>query len=969
MSLFRRVLLGFLLVLMAEEVFAQTPAIVVAVKARSYRQVSPTVQEEIGGMFGVQVEFTTATAANTSVQLRASSGAVTAFSRVSGVEYELEREFARAVDLDAAFPDGTYTVLVGGSIMATVNIGSSVAPVLITNYSELQAAPPGTDIRWQSPPRAADNETWMYSVVVRDAGGQEIFSRPLGLLGGTQLSIFSLPYGIPLTGELFFGKLRTVYANGGATAVGSVSGVVVEFPLKRVHPLPVILEQPRSRVAMVGEPVEFSVRVSNSIDGRWKRNGVVLPGETRTWLALYGAQVDNAGIYTFEAENPGGITASEPAVLLLQPEMKISSFAGRGERGGADGPVASATFSDIRQMACDQTGSLYVIDGHAIRKISGGIVTTLAGSIEQFGFVDGPGGAARFNRPLGIAVDVAGTVYVADTINGLVRRISVTGEVGTLPLPSRPYRGVAVDAAGNLYVRVGGEVIRVAPAGATTTFYRGPDVVPDNDRPLPIAVDRSGNVFAAYSGTVVRVAPDGGTMTIGNGRDKTTLKTGGLVGDLDFYGDVAALCVDALGNVYASGNARTWMIAPSLAVAAVANFSQLGGMGVGPQGTLYFTRGGVGFSTVIEQGVITPHSTDPHVKIIAQPRMQAVATGDAAALRVDAVGPDLSYQWLRGGVVMADATRPTLVVRDVTEAADYSVVVGNGVGAMTSEPARVTPVAATNPGRLINLSLRAQAGSGPQTLIMGFALAGTGPMGSSRTLLVRGIGPGLSSFGVGGVLADPRLQLVDGSGRVLASNDDWGGDRAVADASAMVGAFPLAANAKDSALLVTIPARAHTAQVLNSSGTGGVALAEIYEAPQSTDQGDLRLVNVSSRTVVGPGNNAMTVGFVVGGQTPRTVLIRAVGPGLLRFGVRDALPNPTITLFSGQTKLAENDNYGGTVERGVFDAVGAFQIDPLDAALVVTLPAGAYTVQVHGLTSAWTNVVSGVALVEIYEVR
>ena len=146
---------------------------------------------------------------------------------------------------------------------------------------------------------------------------------------------------------------------------------------------------------------------------------------------------------------------------------------------------------------------------------------------------------------------------------------------------------------------------------------------------------------------------------------------------------------------------------------------------------------------------------------------------------------------------------------------------------------RCTVVSAATP-RLINVSARTQVGTGGDVLIAGFVVGGTG----SKTVLIRAIGPTLGLFGVPGVLADPRLELYAAGGTTpISTNNDWGtaaNAAAVRTIFTQVGAFQLALESKDAALLVTLPPGSYTAQV-SGVGTGpaatGAALVEVYEVP------------------------------------------------------------------------------------------------------------------------------------------
>ena len=126
-------------------------------------------------------------------------------------------------------------------------------------------------------------------------------------------------------------------------------------------------------------------------------------------------------------------------------------------------------------------------------------------------------------------------------------------------------------------------------------------------------------------------------------------------------------------------------------------------------------------------------------------------------------------------------------------------------------------------------------------------------------------------------------------------------------------------------------------------------------------------MNVSVRKQIDAGGS-LTAGFVVGGNTARTVLVRAIGPGLAAFGVNGTMADPQLALFSGATKIAENDNWAGDPQlTNAGNAVGAFALANAagkDAMLLITLAPGSYTVQVGGVAGT----AGGSALVEIYEV-
>jgi outer membrane protein assembly factor BamB len=267
-------------------------------------------------------------------------------------------------------------------------------------------------------------------------------------------------------------------------------------------------------------------------------------------------------------------------------------------------------------------------------------------------------------------------------------------------------------------------------------------------------------------------------------------------------------------------------------------------------------------------------------------------------------------------------------------------------------------------GRLGNLAVRTFAGAGDDALIVGFVVGG----GGARSLLVRGVGPTLANFGITGVLENPRI-VARAQQAVVAENEDWDQSPdpgAIETAAVAVGAFPLPRGSRDSALLADFPARDYTVQVSGAGGTTGVALMETYDAAGASTA---RLINVSARSAVGTGSGILIAGFVVQ-QGTRAVLVRAVGPGLQVFGVPGVLADPLLQVFRQSEAVAENDDWSDAVNSAEIaaaaQAVGAFPLPAgsWDAALLLTLPPGPYTAQVSGVNGA-----TGVALVEIYEVR
>lgn len=353
--------------------------------------------------------------------------------------------------------------------------------------------------------------------------------------------------------------------------------------------------------------------------------------------------------------------------------------------------------------------------------------------------------------------------------------------------------------------------------------------------------------------------------------------------------------------------------------------------------------------------------------LTSHPASQYVASGATATLAVSANGSGLTYQWQKDGAPLPGATSPTLALRNAGAATMgfYRAEVRSGAAVVTSAVAAVT-VDTGGQSRLTNVSTRGFVPAGG-ALTPGFVLQG----GAPKALVIRAVGPTLGTFGVGGTLADPVLDVIPlGSDAATASNDNWGGTTALAAAFSRVGAFPLAAaGSSDASVVASLGAAgsgAYTVRITSRSPTtGGVALAEVYDEDAFGPSG--RLVNVSTRGFVGTGDQSLVPGFFIGGTASKQVLIRAVGPGLTQFGVTGVLADPQLTLvpLGKDFTVAANDNWGGTAAlQTAFTQAGAFALPAGsgDAAVVLRLPPGGYTVVVSGVGNT-----IGTALVEVYD--
>jgi hypothetical protein len=302
-------------------------------------------------------------------------------------------------------------------------------------------------------------------------------------------------------------------------------------------------------------------------------------------------------------------------------------------------------------------------------------------------------------------------------------------------------------------------------------------------------------------------------------------------------------------------------------------------------------------------------------------------------------------------------------------------VASNSSGSVTSGPAVLAVVNTADFGHLTNLSTRAMVGTGSNILDVGFAVGGGS---GSDPLLIRASGPSLAELGLtSGTLAAPQLTLVSNS-VTIATNDGWAGSATIASDAASVFAFPWETpTSLDAALATSLSPSAipYSVEIAGANNGVGVALAEVYDlTPEASfSAASPRLTNLSARVMVGTGGNVLIAGFAIGGNTSRTVLIRASGPALSVFGLTGLLGDPQLELTQTNgagvtTVLDANTGWGGDPQIATAaSSVGAFpwgSAATADSALLVTLPPGTYSAEVAGAKGD-----TGIALVEVYEVQ
>ena len=230
-------------------------------------------------------------------------------------------------------------------------------------------------------------------------------------------------------------------------------------------------------------------------------------------------------------------------------------------------------------------------------------------------------------------------------------------------------------------------------------------------------------------------------------------------------------------------------------------------------------------------------------EIAIQPVAQMPALGSTVSLYVGARAEnDVSYQWRKNGIPLAGATQPIFTIENfaTSDVGDFDVVLENPWGQVTSADAPLQ-VGTGKQRRLANLSMRTRIGGETGDAILGFVVGGS----QERSLLIRGVGPGLQAFGVSDSLSRPELRVFTGA-NLIASNTDWtmvNADRIRAE-TGRLGAFALAEEGTDAAFLADFSPGEHTTHLGNHDVGAGIGLIEIYDA---TLGGNGNLVNLSTR--------------------------------------------------------------------------------------------------------------------------
>jgi sugar lactone lactonase YvrE len=614
----------------------------------------------------------------------------------------------------------------------------------------------------------------------------------------------------------------------------------------------------------------------------------------------------------------GGQTVYEP--------YSFTTFAGTaGVAGSADGTGAAARFSSPSEVAVDQANNLFVADtaNHTIRKITAGaVVTTIAGLAGQSGSADGTGSAARFNSPIGVAVDQSGNLFVGDSDNNTIRKITPGGVVTTLAglagatgstdgtgsaARFNGPRGIAVSAAGLIYVcdTFNNTIRKITSSGVVTTLAGLAGATGSTDgagsaarfnRPREIALDSDSNLLVTdTANNLIRRITPGGVVTTVAGAAGVNGSTDGSVFAARFFGSI--------------------------------------GDTVSPGGDIFVTD-------TVNDTIRKISSVGVVTTLAGMPLIAGSADGTGALARFSS--PQGAGLDSAGNLFVSDTGNNTIRR-------------GHAAASPTPSPT-VSPSPSPGPSQLLNISTRMRVQTGNNVLIGGFIITGNDP----KQILLRALGPSLLNADppVPGALADPILELHGSDNSEITSNDNWK-DTQQTEIEATHAA---PSNDLESAILITLDPGQYTAIVRGKNDTSGIGLVEAFDLSHDSDSD---VADISTRGFVETGDDVMIGGFILGeGSEGLQILVRGLGPSLVSSGVTDALTDPTLELRNSNADLiGSNDNWK-SLQEAELEATTIPPPKDAESALLVNLPPGTYTVILAGKDGG-----TGVGLVEVYGLK
>lgn len=613
------------------------------------------------------------------------------------------------------------------------------------------------------------NDTATYKVVVSNVAGTVTST-------DAQLTVPSTTTPLPPAPNVGSGTPPPPTPDGG-TVVGTA---------------PMFTTQPTSQTAGTGQNVLFSVGVSGTPQPQlqWRKNGVDIGGATESTLSLTSISASDVAAYSVVATNSAGIVASTEATLSLMsigvagttPKFTLQPLSQTVAIGASTRLSISATGTPVPTYQWLKNGA--VISGATKKDLELNSVTT-ADTAVYLAIATNAAGAAMSTSAHVVVGGVSGvrvpTITTQPLSQSTVMKSAVTFRVAASgsPVPTFQWRKNGLEIAGANTSALTISSVNRSDAGVYTVLAR--------------------NAYGSVTSTPAQL--------IVNNPAK-----GSVAGVEDAGSDAALTSEETMSrivniSVRASAGAADDSLIVGFVVSAGAQKPVLI-RGIGP------TLGVFGVEGALQ---------DPKVSLFSGSVLSS--TNDDWGLNENA--PTIQSTSLKVGAFSLDGTTNDAALISILRSGAYTAQVSGQASERGVALIEVYDGASTEAGRLINVSTRARVGTGSDVPHIGFVIQGTKP----KKLLIRAVGPTLGVFGVGGVLADPQLELFEGPSRLL-YNDDWNGSTELGAAFNRVGAFGFADPlSKDAAILVTLEPGAYTTVVSGVNGGTGTVLVEVYEMP------------------------------------------------------------------------------------------------------------------------------------------
>lgn len=566
---------------------------------------------------------------------------------------------------------------------------------------------------------------------------------------------------------------------------------------------PSIATQPANQATVVGGSATFSVSATavSALTYQWRRNGVNLSGQTGSTLALSGLSLSDSGAQYDVVVTAAGLSVTSDAatltVVAFAAENRVyfgtivggGSFAIYVSQGGdavmiGTLPNGRGSFAIKFRIAADGSFSTNVVIGNSgsSRSPASKTIRADATAISFSGQIAGGG--------------ISGTTSAGDTLTGTVQSIG-----GASAAYAGYYEAPVLNSAGAFLIVIAGSdgtTMVASSQGGIVTVGSG-------------TISASGQISASLGGGPTiqgRVNSSDGSIT-------GELRTNGVI--TGGFSGVSATTThtDRLVNISTRG---------LVGDGDKAMFAGFVITGAQPKSVLVRASGPTlatyGLGGTMDNPVLKIYKGD-----------DVIASNDDWSTAADAATITATSSRL-GAFALLTGSKDAALITTLAPGI-YSAQVNRAAGSSPGLAIVEVYDASTNPGtesqKVVNISTRGQIGTGESIMIAGFVITGNVP----KKVLIRGVGPTLGNYGVGGTLADPKLTLYKGA-TVIASNDDWsvGPESALLSAAALqVGGFALLPESKDAALLITLEPGIYSAQVAGIGDTTGVALLEVYEVP------------------------------------------------------------------------------------------------------------------------------------------